>query len=345
MNILVIRFRQMGDAILATPLFNTLRATFPDARIDLVLNERIAPLFEGHPSLNHIYTFTEEERHSLPTYLCKVWRTVHAVKYDVIIDMRSTINTQVFALFSITTPYRIGLSKTYTKIISNRIVRSCRTGSMVDHNLDLAKPLASIRPLTIDRRITLPIRQEEVEAMRNYLGSMGVDFGKKLVMMGVTAKLNYKVWDEKRMTGIIDRFTAQYPNAQIIFNYAPGQEEENSRRIYRNLKDNSRVLIDIQAKSPRELHAMAHLIDFYFGNEGGARHIVHAAGKPSFVICSPGSLKSIWIPQDNVPAGGISAGDIADTTGMTAAEMYDSITQESVWEHLCLFIHQHDIAL
>ena len=29
-KILVIRFRQMGDAILATPLLNTLHAQFPD---------------------------------------------------------------------------------------------------------------------------------------------------------------------------------------------------------------------------------------------------------------------------------------------------------------------------
>ena len=47
MKILVIRFRQMGDAILATPLLSTLRANFPDAQIDFVLNERIAPLFKG----------------------------------------------------------------------------------------------------------------------------------------------------------------------------------------------------------------------------------------------------------------------------------------------------------
>ena len=44
MKILVVRFRQMGDAILATPLLSTLRANYPDAQIDFVLNERIAPL-------------------------------------------------------------------------------------------------------------------------------------------------------------------------------------------------------------------------------------------------------------------------------------------------------------
>ena len=72
MKILVVRFRQMGDAILATPLLSTLRENFPDAEIDFVLNARRAPLFEGHPAISNIITFTDEERHSFFTYLKKV---------------------------------------------------------------------------------------------------------------------------------------------------------------------------------------------------------------------------------------------------------------------------------
>src|SRR3712207_8852619 len=76
MKILVIRFRQMGDAILATSLLNTLRDSFPDAQIDFVLNERLARLFEGHPSLSRVITFTDDERHHVLTYLRKVRRIV-----------------------------------------------------------------------------------------------------------------------------------------------------------------------------------------------------------------------------------------------------------------------------
>ena len=85
MNILVIRFRQMGDMILATAMTNALRQAFPDACIDVVLNKRIAPLFEGHGSIDNIITFTDEERHNFRRYLIKVWKTVHAKRYDAII--------------------------------------------------------------------------------------------------------------------------------------------------------------------------------------------------------------------------------------------------------------------
>ena len=89
MNILVIRFRQMGDMILATAMTNALRQAFPDACIDVVLNKRIAPLFEGHRSIDNIITFTDEERHNFRRYLIKVWKTVHTKRYDAKIGRAS----------------------------------------------------------------------------------------------------------------------------------------------------------------------------------------------------------------------------------------------------------------
>ncbi len=345
MNILVIRFRQMGDAILATPLLNTLHASFPQANIDLVLNDRIAPLFEGHPALRRIHTFTNDERHSFFVYLRKVWTIVHDTHYDAIIDMRSTINTQLFALFSPTTPYRIGIYKAYTKLISNKLIPPCGEKSMTDHNIAMALPLADIKPIIADKRITLPIEKQEIKAMEQYLLHMGIDLEKPLVLIGVTAKLANKVWHEDRMTWVVNRFMESYPHTQVIFNYAPGDEEANARRIYSKLKNNRNVFIDVQTQSPRELFALSHLIDLYFGNEGGARHIVHAAGKPSFVVCAPGSLKNTWIPKDDIPADGVAAADVADTNNMTATQKYEVITQDVVWQRLCRFIDKYNIDL
>lgn len=339
LKILIIRFRQMGDTIMATPLFDTLHASFPSAKIDLVLNERIAPLFEGHPSLHCIYTFTEEERHHIFTYLRKVWYIVHKMHYDVIIDMRSTVNTQIFALFSPFTPYRIGVRKSYTRLTSNYLIRACGRESMVMHNLAMAEPLSQIGLLLFHHRLTLPLSNQELFDMRDYLAKMGINFNSPIILMGVTAKLAFKVWKEERMINIIDRFLEKYTAAQLIFNYAPGKEEMNARRIYRKLKNNSRVFIDIKAESPRELYALSHYVDLYFGNEGGARHIVHAAGKPSFVICAPGSFKSTWIPSDEIPAEGVSAADITDVTNMSEEQQYDCITSDYVWEKLVLFMN------
>lgn len=336
-KILVVRFRQMGDAILSTALLNTLRRSFPQAEIHFVLNKRIAPLFEGHPSIDRIITFTDEERHNALTYIKKVWQTVHQEHYDVIIDMRSTMNTMLFALFSPSTKYRIGIRKGYTRLAFNNLVEGCGNNNMVVHNAHLARPLEREGRIDYTTDFTLCITDEERRVYKDYLKEKGISADKPVMLANVTAKLADKVWNEDRMVEVLDAFIKAHPEVQIIFNFAPGQEEQNALRIYDKLGKPEQVRVDVQAKSPRELVALCENITLFFGNEGGARHIAHAAGAPSLVICAPGSNKEVWIPQNSVPAQGIAASDFASASElatMTRQQQYDLITAEYVSKEL-----------
>ena len=46
MKILVVRFKQMGDAILDSLVCSTLKKSFPNSEIDFVLYEHVAPIFK-----------------------------------------------------------------------------------------------------------------------------------------------------------------------------------------------------------------------------------------------------------------------------------------------------------
>ena len=113
-KILIIRFRQIGDSILAAAMCSSLKRSFPNAQIHIVLNERISPIFHNHPDIDKIISFTPKENEKFFLYLGKIWNVMRAEKYDVIIDMRSTIRTLIFSLFSLGTPIRIGKKKKYT---------------------------------------------------------------------------------------------------------------------------------------------------------------------------------------------------------------------------------------
>ena len=343
MNILIIRFRQMGDMILATAMTNALKQAFPNACIDVVLNKRIAPLFEHHKSIDNIITFTDEERHSMGRYLAKVWKTVHAKRYDAIIDMRSTMNTLPFTLFSLRTPFRAGIMKPYTRLLFNHLLEGCKHEEpMMEHNFKLIQPLLPEGGKGIEHnRFTLDITEAEKEEFRKIMLDKGVDFSRPIAIAGVTAKLENKTWDKQRMAETLRMLHKDFPQCQMIFNYAPGKEEENAREIWKMLGEDYDIHVDIQAKSPRQLAAMASLSTFYFGNEGGARHIVHAMQRPSFVICSPIASKTTWLPADKeVLTEGISPADIIEPSllkDMDAAARYDAITVELVYPRLFAF--------
>ena len=346
-NILVVRFRQMGDAVLATPILNALRRYYPEAQIDFVLNERIAPLFEGHPGVSRLITFTDAERHALLTYIKKVWCIVRATRYDVIIDMRSTVNTMLFALFSRRSPYRIGIRKPYTWIAFNHRFEGCEDDeSMIDHNLRLLTPLTDSEglphPATLSKAITLQITERERTDFRQYMAGQGIDFARPVMLAGVTAKLADKTWAEDRMTEVLRRFIDAHPEVQVIFNFAPGKEAENARRMYDVLGRHPGIFITIEARSMRQLAAMAANCTFYFGNEGGGRHIVQAMGRPSLVVCSPMASKTTWLPEnDEVLTRGIAASDIdPHAKEKTSDEQYSLIGVDPVWEALQTFYSQ-----
>lgn len=341
-RILIVRFRQMGDTILATCLFSTLRKTLPDATIDLILNERIAPLFQGHPALSNIITFSEKERHAPLVYIRKIWRIMRQGHYTIVIDMRSTINTLPFALFS-GACFRLGTKKWYNRWIHNYRYEG-QMESMIDHNLHLIAPLNAIRPLQYVRTISLSITEGEKTAFRQYLLDKGIDFSRPVVVVGATAKCEDKRWPEDKMVALIDLFVERYPRAQVIFNYAPGEEERLARNIFARLSCRQSVRLDIQARSSRELLAMATFTNFYFGNEGGARHIMHAAGVPSFVICAPNCEKTVWLPKDGTPTDGIEAADVVtreQLNTMSRAQQYVVISVEETWKRMDAFINFH----
>lgn len=337
----------MGDAILATSLLNTLRHNFPDAQIHFVLNERIAPLFKGHPSIDRCITFTDDERHHSLTYIRKVWNIVHETHYDIIIDMRSTMNTMLFAILSPSSAYRIGVDKGYTKIAFNHTIGPCGDKySMVEYDTRYALPLQTLRSIEPVYAFTLQITAEEKQAFGTYLTTQGINLSRPVMLANVTAKLASKVWMEDRMVWVLNRFLDQHPDYQLIFNYAPGQEEENARRIYAQMGKPHQVFIDIQAHSSRELVAMAGYMTLFFGNEGGARHIAQAAGCPSLAICAPENSKRVWIPQTQILAEGISPIDtlldnhLSEETycKMSREEKYGLLTQEFVWNRLQSFM-------
>lgn len=338
---LIIRFRQMGDTVLTTPILDTLRRNFPDSRIDIVLNERLAPLLEHHPSVSNVITFTERERHNIFTYVRKVWRIMHAVRYDMVIDMRSNMNTLLFSLLAKGKSVRSGIDKGYSRLfLTDRLVPCGQREYIVDYNLRLLAPLERYGTITYERRLSLTVTDDERKAFKDYMRQCGIDFCRPVMLAGVTAKLEHKAWRRSRMTDVLRRITATFPDVQIVLNYAPGREETDARMIADALNSRN-IFLGVEAKGLRKLMAMASCCTLYFGNEGGTRHIMQAMGKPTFSICSPAANLYTWIPADDERHQAVCPDDFATAeqlSVMTYEQRYDLITPDEVWKKLVGFV-------
>ena len=345
-KILVIRFRQIGDAVLSMALCSTLKRTFPEAEIHFVLNKGIAPLFMGHRDIDKIISFDSQELKSPATYIKKVWRVVNEGRYDVIIDMRSTVRTLLFSLLSLRSPFRIGRKKNYAKLLLNYQIDNYDPAlkmDMVRRDLLLVEPLSKVRTIQNVDAFSLMISDDEKLVFRKYMEENGIDFHRPVMLVGVTTKISTKKWNSQYMVELLRDFIRLRNDIQLIFNYAPGEEERDAWNIYQSLGAPDNIRIEIKASSLRQLGAMCANCSCYFGNEGGSRHIAQAVGIPSLAIFSPSVEVSDWLPKTDVVADSISVNDITlpeNDSDMSYEDIYNKITPELVLAKLKGFIER-----
>lgn len=270
-------------------------------------------------------------------YLRKVRRIMQAGNYDLIVDTRATVKTLWFSLFSPSSPYRIGRKKSY-----NRFIHNFRPDTAIDDDDETGRTLRLLSPLEkdfqvqYDRNFKVYVTADEKESFRRQMQAGGVDFSKPVMVCAVTARLTYKVWKPEYMRELLQRIIAHY-DVQLIFNYGGREEKNAATRLQQEMGDPVGVFTNIQAGNLRELAAMLANSDFFFGNEGGPRHISQALNVPSFAIYPPEIDKKKWLPNACDRFQGIEPGDVSDEARnkkLSYREKFEYITVDEVWDRL-----------
>jgi len=95
-SILIVRLGALGDLVHALPAVAALRAEWPDARIDWLVDRRYAALLELVPVVDRALVLRPPEGAPLRTVL----RQLRAARYDVAIDFQGLMKSAVLARLS-----------------------------------------------------------------------------------------------------------------------------------------------------------------------------------------------------------------------------------------------------
>jgi heptosyltransferase-2 len=319
MKILVVRFRQIGDAILSSVICNSLRASFPDAQIDYVLYEGIESIFENHSAINNLIVINKVERKNIFKYLKKVWKVTRE-EYDIVIDIMSTPKSEAFTLFSTKAKYKIGRKKknrgfTYTHSIPEPTDIKDKCWKF----LRMLQPLEKEYSIKYDAIPRIEISDLEQKMMREKMEKAGVNFLKPIFAWAINSRRPEKVYPIENMKRFIQKVLEKY-DCQIIFYYSP-EEKAFAKRVHEELENDSRIFSNIQTKSIRELAMLLKNCQMFVGNEGGPRHLAQSVGLPTLSIWRDGGDPESWIPNKNEYNVSIEPRDIG-------AENFESLTHE-----------------
>src|SRR5437868_1567099 len=79
-RILVVRLRSIGDTVLTTPSLFALKRFLPEARVDILLEDWVAPVLQGFPYIDDVIMM---QRGSVASRM-KVARRLRSNRYDVV---------------------------------------------------------------------------------------------------------------------------------------------------------------------------------------------------------------------------------------------------------------------
>ncbi len=343
---MIVSFSGIGDAMLTEVLCENLKVLYPGIIVDMVVKDNSFPLFIKNKNIDNVIPYYNEDRKKIIKYIKKTWNVTRK-KYDIVLDVESTPRSELFSLFSLSAKYRIGWYKIskhkflWMKVkrgffYNSKIIRN-NNENVIENLTKFLDPLIKNSEIKeynkiIDFKIT--ITNDEKLEMKSRMENEGMDFSKPIIICGVNAVGESKRWKKENMLEVLKYILDNY-NYQLLFFYTKN-EKEYTINIAKELNDD-RVFFGIETKDVRDLAKLMINSSYYFGNEGGARHISQALEIPSFAIFSPNSAKKDWLVNNgDLRYDGIEAKDIMGEEVAKASEQekYNSIIPQKVIEKL-----------
>ena len=134
------------------------------------------------------------------------------------------------------------------------------------------------------------------------------------------------------MKKIVERVRDEL-KGQIIFFYSP-DEKDFIMKFYEKFENKRDLFVNINTKSIRELAMVIANCNFFFGNEGGPRHLAQSLDIPSFAIFSPSASKKEWLSNANERHQGVEPNDVRNCEGLDYKGQYNLIDPDYVFDKI-----------
>ncbi len=286
-KILVMRYRFIGDTVLTVPFLRNLRAAFPGARIDLMLEPFSGQVIEGCPYVDRIIPFelktihkysTGSDRGRLGAYL-HYRALIRRERYDAVFVLKRSLSSALL-VWAARVPRRIGFATEGRQFLLTDPVAYRHDQHEVENFLDC---LRSIDIPIRSTHLELWTTPEQERRTAELFDGAGWKRGDLKVVIHAAASLPAKQWP-------LDRFAAVMRALR---------EKHQVRFVYTGAKHDSRLYEEIEQQGPfgglnlcgvtsvHENVAVYRGCDLFFGVDSGPMHMAAAAGIPVVALFGP----------------------------------------------------------
>jgi heptosyltransferase-3 len=293
-RVLVVRLRSIGDTVLATPSLYALRRFLPDAQIDLLLEDWVAPLLEGHTDASRIITV---KRGSTLARLSLV-RELRAARYDVAYNLHGGTTAALLTRAS-GARRRVGYASYKFSALHNHAAPPASELWRQDKTHSVEQQLALFGwtgvPVTDRPATRLSITDEADAKIVERLRAAGLLSTQPFALFHPAAAFDSKRWDARNFARVADRLDAR--GFAVVAVAAPGETD-----VVRAFAESASArVLSFNDLTLAEVSALAARARLFVGNDSGIAHIAAAVGTPSVVVFGSSNVAH-WRPWSVAPA-------------------------------------------
>lgn len=309
-RILVIKFRHHGDMLLTTPVIRSLKAAWPDARIDVLLYEETRAMLSCHPDINKIYAIDRAwKKQGIRFQLHQEWqllKTLRKQHYDIVVNLADQWRSAMITRLT-QAPVRLGFDFPKRRGVLWQHCHTCLVPTDTHHNLHTVEQnlslLAPLKLSNIDSTVGMYYADSDRQFVQQRL--TGVT---KYIVVQPTSRWFFKCWSEINMAAVIQ--SLQDDGHTIVLTSGPDRKElAMVDNILSNLSSGDNVYSLAGQLTLNQLAALIDSAELFIGVDSVPMHMAASLQTPCIALFGPSKLV-FWRPWQ-VNGEVIWAGDYA----------------------------------
>ena len=298
-KILVRGTNWIGDAILTLPAIASIRATYPQAHIAILVKPWVADIYKLFSAVDEVIIY--EDKCDTPAGVFRLAYMLKNRNFDAAILLQNAIEAAIIA-FMARIPLRAGYdsdARSFLLTHSVKRTKEIRKVHQIEYYLEIVKTLGCVpvdREMRLENMINL---QDAKSIVQKYLPETNN------AIVGIAPGATYgpaKKWFPERFAAVADKLSDGFPMQGIIMgskaDWETAEEVKNAART---------KLINLAGKT--NLREAIHLISqcrLFISNDSGLMHIAGALNIPTVAIfgstnpitTSPAGNKTTIVHQD-----------------------------------------------
>jgi lipopolysaccharide heptosyltransferase II len=294
-SVLVVRLRSIGDTVLATPSLHALRRFLPGARIDVLLEDWVAPLLEGSEDVDRVLTVRRKSKSSR----LRVARALRAEGYDVAYNLHGG-STAALLVRASGAQHRVGYADyAYASLHNHAAPPSAELwGREKTHSAEQQLALLGWTgvPVTDRPASRLPVTHAAAAVVEQRLiDEAKLSPGQPFALIHPAAAFDTKTWAASNFARVVEHLAARGLAAVAVA--ARGEE-----KVIDEVRAHTAApLAGFTDLSLPELTALAARSSIFVGNDSGVAHVAAAVRVPQVVVFGSSNVAH-WRPWTAAPA-------------------------------------------